>query len=577
MHLKKKSPAFAMLVMAITALTACAGNNGSSVKSRSSFGAYLAARSATAENDLVAANAFYAKALKADPANATVREQAFTLAVLAGETPRANELAKLLTQEKEDHQLARLLLSLDALKRGDYAGSEREMSLAQKGPFVILVGTLIESWSMAGAGKQDLALAKFDSFGGRGQSAFDLFVVYHKALMLDFFGRKDEAGDAYRKAMDLSSSNSVRIVEAYASYLSRQGDADAARKVVENFRSVSPDNPIAKRDATLLDQGKALPPLVASASDGAAEVLYGLGGALSQDGGNIVSELYLRLAIYMRPDFDVARTLLADGYERKLRWKDAIASYNEIAPGSALYGNARIQTAFALVKLKKEDEAIRILERMASADPQAVEPVVAIGDIQRGKENYAAAAEQYSKALAIAGDNASKYWTIYYARGICYERLGQWPKAEEDLQLALKLSQDHPLVLNYLGYSWIEMGKNLDQALGMIEKAVEQRPTDGFIVDSLGWAHYQLGNYEDAVSYLERAVELEPNDSTINEHLGDALWKVGRVIEARFQWQHALDMKPEEKRLAPLRAKLEGGLEAEGKTTSRSESPNNGS
>ncbi|HEY4344446.1 MAG TPA: tetratricopeptide repeat protein, partial [Parvibaculum sp.] len=184
------------------------------------------------------------------------------------------------------------------------------------------------------------------------------------------------------------------------------------------------------------------------------------------------------------------------------------------------------------------------------------------GDIYRGKEKYAEAAAEYTKAIEKAGTPAPSHWSLYYARGICNERLGKWPDAERDLKLALKLSGDHPLVLNYLGYSWIEKGTHLKEALAMIEKAVELRPTDGFVVDSLGWAQYRLGDYARAVQVLQRAVELEPDDSTINDHLGDAFWKVGRKIEARFQWSHALEMKPEKDRVEILKTKLEFGLEA---------------
>ena len=128
---------------------------------------------------------------------------------------------------------------------------------------------------------------------------------------------------------------------------------------------------------------------------------------------------------------------------------------------------------------------------------------------------------------------------MFYFRGICYERSKQWPQAEADLKKALQLYPDQPLVLNYLGYSWIDQGVNLDEGMNMIRRAVEQRPDDGYIVNSLGWANFRIGNYDEAVKELERAVELKPDDPTINDHLGDAYWRVGRVLEARFQWSHA--------------------------------------
>ncbi|PKQ04990.1 MAG: hypothetical protein CVT72_10845, partial [Alphaproteobacteria bacterium HGW-Alphaproteobacteria-11] len=330
----------------------------------------------------------------------------------------------------------------------------------------------------------------------------------------------------------------------------------------EGFLVFAPEHPLVRDHLTRLSRGEALPAQVRNAADGAAEALYGLGSALMQDTSSDLSEVYLHLALYLRPDFDIARSLLAGAHESRKRWQDAIDAYGKIDRASPLYMNARIQTALALDRLERDTEAVAMLRRLARDKPDRIDPLVAIGDIYRAKENYAEAVIYYERAIALSGTPADRDWTLYYARGICFERLGEWDKAESDLKLALKLSDDHPLVLNYLGYSWIEQHRRLDEALAMIEKAVERRPNDGFIVDSLGWARYRLGEYALAVKYLERAVELQPDDPTINEHLGDALWKVGRRIEARFQWNHALAMNPEEKRVKLLRAKLEYGLEA---------------
>ena len=126
-------------------------------------------------------------------------------------------------------------------------------------------------------------------------------------------------------------------------------------------------------------------------------------------------------------------------------------------------------------------------------------------------------------------------------------------------------------MLNYLGYSWIDQGINLDEGMRMIRRAVEQRPDDGYIVDSLGWAYYRIGNYDEAVKQLERAVELKPEDPTINDHLGDAYWKIGRTLEANFQWSHARDLKPEPEDLVKIEQKLATGLPEETSAAPRQE------
>ncbi|HAC58132.1 tetratricopeptide repeat protein [Parvibaculum sp.] len=555
----------AVLAILAPALAGCAGTGFSSGlfsggEPETPFGAYLAGRHAASVNDNLKAADYYDKALAGEPDDPVILDRAFMSALVGGDMDRAIRLAKKLVAHDAGERMPRLTLALADLKRGDYAGAREEIAAAAPGPFTALVGTLTDAWAAVGEGNRELALERIGAFEGR--AAFALFRSFHEALMLEVLGDDEGAGKAYAEAMETSGGGSIRIVEAYASYLQRQGRTDEARAVIESFMEISPEHPLATDALARLNRGETLPPLVANAAEGTAEALYGLGSALASDTSGNLAELYLRLALYMRPDFDIAQSLLAGSYEQQKRWEDAIAAYSKVDEDSPLYLNARIQTAMAMNELDRQDEAIRVLDAVSKRDPQRVEPIVAMGDIYRAKESYAEAAMQYERAIMLSGEPDSGDWTLYYARGICLERLGQWDKAEDDLLLALEMSGEHPLVLNYLGYSWIEQHRNLDEALAMIEKAVERRPNDGFIVDSLGWARYRLGEYGLAVKYLERAVELEPGDPTINEHLGDALWKVGRKIEARFQWSHALAMNPEKKREDILRTKLELGLEA---------------
>ena len=548
----------------VAALGGCAGTGGfsfiSTQREETPFGAYLAGRHAATVNDSGRAALFYERALADQPEDPVILDRAFMAALTAGDMARAVPLARRLVAIDPDERMARLTLALTALRSGDFSDATSEMDAAAPGPFTALVGTLTHAWAAVGDGDKERALEKIAAFDGR--AAFTLFRAYHEALMLDVLGDVAGAGDAYAKAMETSGGGSIRVVQAYASYLSRQGRADEAAAVLAGFLEMSGEHPLAKSELVRLARGEILPPLVADAREGVAEALYGLGSALAGDTSSNLAELYLNLALFMRSDFDIARSLLGGVYETQKRWDDAVVTYEKIGKTSPLYLNARIQAAMSLDKLERDQEAARVLRRLAREFPSRIEPHVALGDIHRAKENYAEAAAEYHRAIEIAGVPAERDWTLYYARGICYERLGEWQKAEKDLMLALELSGEHPLVLNYLGYSWIEQRHRLDEALEMIEKAVERRPNDGYIVDSLGWARYRLGEYDLAVKYLERAVELQPGDPTINEHLGDAYWKVGRRIEARYQWSHALSMEPERAREPILRAKLDFGLEA---------------
>jgi tetratricopeptide (TPR) repeat protein len=309
-----------------------------------------------------------------------------------------------------------------------------------------------------------------------------------------------------------------------------------------------------------LKAGKPLPLLVDSPQAGGAEVLYGLGAALGRRGGEDLGLVYLQLALYLAPNQPLALLSLADLYEQMKNPRLAIRIYERVPQNSPLRRNADIQLAVNLDTLDRTDEAKKRLEKLIGDRPADIEAIMALGNILRGRKAFDECAQVYGKGISTISKPERSHWLIYYFRGICNERAKKWAAAEEDLKTSLKLYPDQPHVLNYLGYSWIDQGINLDEGMRMIRRAVEQRPDDGYIVDSLGWAYYRLGNYDEAVKHLERAVELKPDDPTINDHLGDVYWKIGRGLEARFQWSHARDLKPEPDDLAKIQQKLQSGL-----------------
>lgn len=528
--------------------------------SGSLYGNYLAARYATSQHQTDRAAAYYHDALRLDPTSDVLLERAFLMSVAAGEVDKALAISEPLLKGDPSNRLARLVLALRDVKTESYASAKDELKAAAPGPFAELVGTLTRAWASAGQGNENEAIAALDTFKGR--AAFDLFRVYHQALILDMLGDEKGAKASYQDAMSQTGSTSIRIVLAYASFLDRTGHTADAREVIEQYQALSPDNPLTDHAREVLGAGGTLPPLVSTPAEGVAEALYGLSSALVRDQGVDLAELYINLGLYLRPDFDLAQILLAEIYEQDKRWDMAIKLYRSVNRESPLYPDAQIQAALALDRLDRQDEALTLLRQLEAQNPKLIDAIIAQADILRGHEKFTEATGLYTKAIGLMGDTpAQRFWTLYYARGICYERTDKWALAEKDLTLALELSDENPMVLNYLGYSWIEQHKNLDQALAMLQKAVEARPDDGFVIDSLGWAYFKLGRYDQAVEYLERAVELEPNDPTVNEHLGDALWKTGDKLNARFQWAHALEMKPEADKMKQLENKLVFGLD----------------
>jgi tetratricopeptide (TPR) repeat protein len=272
--------------------------------------------------------------------------------------------------------------------------------------------------------------------------------------------------------------------------------------------------------------------------------------------------LYLRLALYLAPGLDLAKIVLADRFEALNKYEDAIRVYNTLSPNSPYGPAAQVQVALDKTRLGHDDQAVSQLLVITRNDPKDLTAWTALGDAYRDQDKYADAAGAYDHAVALLGTDKNTSWPLYYARGIAEERAHHWDAAEADLKHALHLSPEQPQVLNYLGYSWVDQGKHLPEALGMLEKAHSLSPFDGYIADSVGWAYYRLGRYQDSVKALETAIQLVPGDATVNEHLGDAYWKVGRKLDARFQWSHALAFGPDATAKAELEKKLASASES---------------
>lgn len=527
------------------------------LKTMTAAGSYLAARHASLKRDAVAAAAFYRAALRGDPKNQELLDRAFISALAQGDIDGAVTLAERVLAADKTNRVARLVIGVRAIKQKHYATAQTNITQSVRGPITDLVAALLNGWSLYGAGEPRAAVAGFDKLVG--PEWYPIFKDLHAGLILDAAGRAKEAGVRFERAYKLDDG-ALRVVDAYGRWLSRNKGPEAALAVYEAFDKKLARHPLVVEAMRELKAGKALPLQVDNAQAGAAEVLYGIGASLTRRGGEDLALVYLQLALYLQPRHALALLALADLYESVKKPDMAIKVYERVPDASPLKRNAQIQLATDLDATERTDEAIKILHGVIDSDKRDLEAIVALGNIERGRKKFAECAKTYTQAIDALTDSAKTNWVYYYFRGICMERSKQWPKAEADLRKALELQPDQPHVLNYLGYSWIDQGINLEEGMKMIQRAVDQRPDDGYIVDSLGWAHYRVGEYEEAVKTLERAIDLRPEDPTINDHLGDAYWRVGRKVEAKFQWAHARDMKPEPEELAKIEAKLANGL-----------------
>ncbi|WP_085964433.1 tetratricopeptide repeat protein [Bradyrhizobium sp. ORS 375] len=528
------------------------------LKSLTTSGSYLAARHASVERDAASAAAFYRSALRSDPKNNELLDRAFISSVADGDIDEAVKLAERVLAVDKSNRIARLVMGVQDIKQKKYAAAQNNINQSVRGPITDLVATLLSAWATAGAGDSKGAVANIDKLTG--PEWYPLFKDLHAGMILELAGKEKEAGTRFERAYKLDDSM-LRITEAYAHWLSRNKDAASATAIYEAFDKKLARHPLVQEGLRDTKAGKKLPPLVDSPQAGAAEALYGIGATLSRRGGEDLALVYLQLALHLQPNHPLALLSLADLYETVKKPQMAIKVYERVPASSPLKRNAQIQLATDLDAADRSDDAIKILKDVIAQDPKDLEAIMALGNIERGRKKFADCAKTYSLGVdSLPANNDKANSVYYYYRGICLERSKQWPKAEADMRKALELQPDQPHVLNYLGYSWIDQGINLDEGMKMIKRAVEQRPDDGYIVDSLGWAYFRIGNYEEAVKNLERAIDLKPEDPTINDHLGDAYWKVGRKLEAKFQWAHARDLKPEPEELPKIEAKIQNGL-----------------
>ncbi len=525
--------------------------------STSASGSYLAARHAGQQRDAAAAAAYYRAALKRDPNNAELLDRAFLSFLVDGDVDEAVKFAERVAQADKNDRVARLVLGVNALKRKQYGSAKRDLAQSIRGPITDLTASLLSAWSTFAANDSKGAIAAIDHLAG--PDWYAIFKDLHAGLIYDLAGNQKEAGKRLERAHKLDST-ALRVVQAYGSWLSHNRSPKEALAVFEAFDKALPRHPLVMESMEKLKAGEKLPALVTNAQAGAAEALYGLGASLGRRGGEDLGLVYLQLSLFLSPSHPLALLSLADLYEALKKPELAIKIYERVPPSSPLHRNAAIQMAANLDSLERADDAQKHLEALIKQNPDDLEAIMALGNVLRGHKKFAECSNIYSKGIATISKPEKANWIVFYFRGICYERSKQWAKAEIDLKKALELFPDQPHVLNYLGYSWIDQGVNLDEGMEMIKKAVQQRPDDGYIVDSLGWAYYRLGNYEEATKQLERAIELKPEDPTINDHLGDAYWRVGRVLEAKFQWAHARDLKPDAEELPKIEEKLKSGL-----------------
>lgn len=535
------------LVCALTAPPAQASPN---------HGAYLAGQAAAAVHDFDEAAYWFGVALEADPSNPAIIENTLASMVGAGDLLGAAGVAGAALDQSFDSQIVNLVLDADAARRGDwqsiFAAKEAGREVSP------LVDGLIQAWAHVGEGNMSAAIAGFDAVIAA--PGLQNIGTYHKALAFAAVGDFESTAQILTLPPAQGMAPTRRSIIALAMAQSQLGQNDVAVEMLTQIFGPDPDLRLTSlRDR--LAAGEQVPfDLVASPREGVGEIFLSVANILGDEAPVTVNLLYLRIAQTLHPRDAEISVLAAERLEDLENFELASAAYELVLPDDPSFYSAEIGRAAVLRKAGKPEEGIEALQTLVAAYPDRPVGHIALGDALRRQAIFEASNASYTNALDRLAPDDPRLWFAHYMRAITFHQLDQWPAAESDFRQALSYQPDHPQVLNYLGYSLIERREKLDEALAMIERAVEAQPDNGAIVDSLGWGLFVLGRVEEAVAPMERAAALEPVDPVINDHLGDVYWSVGRYREAIFQWNRALSFDPEPELATQIRDKIEFGL-----------------
>lgn len=511
-------------------------------------GNYLAGRFAQRQQDWDAAQHYINEVLVYDDSNIGLSERAFLLSLGAEQYSRARDLAQKLVDASNKSDLAYIYLASDALSRDDFDGALALLDKLPEDGFGQYTKPLLTAWTYAGQGKYDEALHLLATRARPKDPTYNI----HSALIEEMAGRNEDAARHYRIAIDTGLTMHAAVLSAH--FFTRQGEHETAEKIYRRLGTLYPMN-------TFADAAGAGRPNVTRAAEGAGIALFDLATLLYEKRAYDSAQVYGSLVQLLYPSSPFVLMMLGDIAALNGQYSKALTNYNAVKPSSPLYWFSRLRVAEIDEARGRPELAEKLLIDLAKSTETRTPALVTLGDLYRRQSRFADAIRVYDEALQKVPAKSAETWSILYARGMALERSGHWPRAEEDLLTALEMQPDNAMILNFIGYSWVEKGVNLKRALEFTRRAVALRPNDGYILDSYGWALFRNGQRADAVKWLERAVEEIPDDSTILDHLGDAYWHTGRVNEARFKWRRATEVSKDAAFKDEMRKKIRHGLQ----------------
>ncbi|GAA5103341.1 tetratricopeptide repeat protein [Bartonella jaculi] len=533
------------------------------INTNSFTGAYLAGRVANHENKTDLAINYFKQALAYKPDNIETQIELLEAMLFSGAFEDAVKQARKLKEKDIITPFVSLTLSIKSLIQKDYNNAKLLLQLktlpAPNNP----IPELIHAWATFGSGQQSQAIADLEK--KQGPAWYDFFIRYHLALMCDLAGRKQDAKKYFTQALNnkqgilIAPSTYERIIIAYASFQLRHKMRKHAIETLKHGEQMLLNREILKNIREKVEKGTSLEKTVKTPQQGAGEVLYNFGTALNHKNSGRIARIFQQLSLALYPQNDATLFQLANISAKLNDHNQAIKLYRALSPSSPYYRVGQLRLTFILANNNNYNEAIKLLTALKKKFPNDRHILITLAAFYMQDNKFVEATKTLDRAIAQITNFQQEDWKLFYQRGIAFERLDQWTKAELDLRKALEFFPDQPDILNYLGYSLVERNQKLEESLHMLQKASALQSQNSHILDSLGWAYYKLKQYNKAVQILEAAVKLQPEDPTLNDHLGDAYWQVGRKREAIFQWNHAID--GEAKNSKKIQEKLKFGLQ----------------
>lgn len=517
-------------------------------------GSYLAGRFAQRQQDWHAAEHYMGVVLEHDKDNKLLQQRAFLLSLGAENYAKARVLADEIIASGNTNEIVVIFAAASEISQGRYDTAIDYIKKLPDDGFGQYTKPLLTAWALTGLDKKQEAIDVLS----KNMEAGDASYYLHTALIREMMGDMPAAAAAYKETMKAGLTLHSSVITGH--FFERYGQPEISKMIYTGLGKLYPFNPFISAISQLRADGKNVPVDVANVQEGAGLALLELATLLYEKHAYDSSLIYASIVEMLMPQSPSVNLLMGDIAATRMKYAEASARYDLIPEKSPLYWLSRMRMSEIYETQGKRDDSIAMLNQMAENPLLRVNALVALGDLYRQEEDFKDAFEAYDKAIADIGELSEEHWPLIYARGMSLERLNNWEQAEKDLMQALNFQPDNPMILNFIGYNWVDKGVHLEKALDYIKRAVDMRPDDGYILDSYGWAHYRLGHYKDAVEWMEKSAAIVPDDATILDHLGDAYWQAGRRDEARYKWLRAHDISHDAAFKVKVQGKIDNGL-----------------